>query len=380
MRVLILTSSTGGGHNTRAKAFAAWAKKEADLNLEVIIHQTLENTHGLYHLGVELYNWIQRTAPVLHHIYFNFLEHAALFKKQDKLLGVSKFREVLREHQPDIILSVHGSLNHGFFEVARETLHTRPPRCVTYCGELFGGYGFSRHWVNPHADLFIGAVPETAAMARRLDMPEDRTTVGGFLLDPSFSAPRLGELEKKDILAEQFDLDPYRPTLLLTNNHLTLLNTLKNSGLRPQIIAICGKSTPMWQSLSAWAAGNPSIPLRPIYFTRQIAELLQCVTAVIARPGTGTTSEAILSHCPILFNGLGGIMPQERITVKFAAQHGFAHVIRRPEDFPKLLRPLLDSPDMLTDIRRNMAQAFPVGTPRQILESVIGRHSLPTFA
>jgi processive 1,2-diacylglycerol beta-glucosyltransferase len=385
MRVLVLTSSTGGGHNTRARAFAAWAQRERDLGLEVVIHQALEQTHGLYHFGVGLYNWIQRTAPRLHHIYFNFLEVAGACKSPAWMLGVERFRAVLREHRPDVVLSVHGSLNHGFFAVARDTLREPPPRCVTYCGELFGGYGFSRHWVNPRADLFIGAVAETVAAARRWRMPAERARVGGFLLDPAFYAARMGEAERRAVLREKFELEPDRFTLLLTtgavgaNNHVALLDALKASRLRPQVIALCRPQT-VWQEVAMWATANPELPVRPVEFTDGMAELLQCVSAVVARPGTGTTSEAMLSGCPVIFNGLGGVMPQEMITVKFAAAHGFARVLRRAADLPALLEPLMGEPTRLAETREKMARACPPGSPRAVLEMAVGRPMLPARA
>ncbi len=375
MRVLVLTSSTGGGHDTRARAFAAWARQERDLGLEVVVHQALEQTHGLYRFGVGLYNWIQRTAPRLHQAYFNFLEVAGACKSPAWMLGVERFRAVLREHRPGAVLSVHGSLNHGFFAVARDTLREPPPRCVTYCGELAGGYGFSRHWVNPQADLFIGAVAETVAAARRWRMPEERARVGGFLLDPAFYAARMDDGERRAVLRETYRLDPDRFTLLLTtgaagaNHHLALLNALKASPLRPQVIAIC-RPPSVRQEVAAWAAANPGLPVRPAEFTDRMAELLQCVSAVVARPGTGTTSEAMLSGCPILFNGLGGVMPQEGITLKFAAQHGLARGLRRAADLPALLEPLMGNPPALAALRGKMAAACPAGRPHEILELV----------
>ncbi len=384
MRVLVLTSSTGGGHNTRARAFAAWAKREADLGLDVAIHQALEDTHGLYRFGVGLYNWIQSTAPRLHHIYFNFLELGGLLKSPARMVGAEKFRAVVREHRPGAVLSVHGSLNHGFFGLARETLRAAPPRCSTYCGELFGGYGFSRHWVNPRADLFIGAVEECAAEAQRLGMAAEQARLGGFLLDPAFYAPPLTETERRAVLRERHELDPDRFTLLLTtgavgaNNHLALLESLLRSRLRPQVIAVCGRSTQVWQDVAAWGMAHPEIPLHAIEFTDRMAELLQCVSAVVARPGTGTTSEAMLCGCPIIFNGLGGVMPQEMITVKFARAHGFARVLRRARDLPALLEPLMAAPDTLATARAAMLAARPPGTPRGVLEMVAGLpHAAP---
>jgi processive 1,2-diacylglycerol beta-glucosyltransferase len=381
MRVLVLTSSTGGGHNTRARAFAAWAKREPDLGLEVVIHQALEQTHGLYRFGVGLYNWIQRTAPRLHHLYFNFLEIAGACKSPAWMLGVGRFRAVLREVRPGAVLSVHGSLNHGFFAVARDTLREAPPRCVTYCGELFGGYGFSRHWVNPQADLFLGAVPETVAAARRWRMPEDRARVAGFLLDPAFYAARMDATARRRCLRERYDLDPDRFTLLLTtgavgaNNHLALLDALLASPHRPQVIVLC-RPPSVWREVAGWAATHPELPVRPLEFTDRMAELLQVVSAVVARPGTGTTSEAMLSGCPILFNGLGGVMPQEAITLKFAAAHGFGGVLRRPADLPVRLEPWLQEPRRLAEQRAAMAGACPAGTPRGVLELVSARPML----
>ncbi len=378
MRVLVLTSSTGGGHDTRARAFAAWARRETDVGLEVVIHQALEETHGLYRFGVGLYNWIQRKVPRLHHLYFNFLEAGGLLKSPARLLGAERFRAVVRAHRPGAVLSVHGSLNHGFFAVARDTLPDAPPRCATYCGELFGGYGFSRHWVNPRADLFVGAVEECATEARRLGMAADRTCVGGFLLDPSFYAAPLTEPERRAILREKFALDPDRFTLLLTtgavgaNNHLALLEALARSPLRPQVIAVCGRAPQVRQAVTEWSAAHAGLPVRPIEFTDRMAELLRCVSAVVARPGTGTTSEAILSGCPVIFNGLGGVMPQEMITVKFATAHGFSRRLRRASDLPEVLKPLMADRNNLLALREKISAARPAGSPRGILELVAG--------
>ena len=75
VRTLILTSSTGGGHNMRASSFVHWTHETlgAGAAEEIQIHKCLENTHGLYRFGVGLYNRIQRHIPWAHHVYFNFL-------------------------------------------------------------------------------------------------------------------------------------------------------------------------------------------------------------------------------------------------------------------------------------------------------------------
>ena len=153
----------------RARAFQEWAQAGPSHDLSVQLHRPLEDSHPIYAFGVWLYNRIQRTAPFLHHAYFNFLEVVPIVRTR-KPLGAAKYRKVLEARQPDVLISVHDSLNHAFFEYAREVLGHNRVKCITYCGELSGGYGFSRHWVNPSADLFIGAVPETCQAAVRWGM------------------------------------------------------------------------------------------------------------------------------------------------------------------------------------------------------------------
>ena len=379
MRTLILTSSTGGGHNMRASSFVHWTQEKlgAEAAGEIQIHKCLENTHGLYRFGVGLYNRIQRHFPWAHHLYFNFLEVAGLHAKRERLLGVERFRAILDHVRPQVIISTHGSLNHGFFEEARSYLGTENVRCVTYCGELFGGYGFSRHWVNPEADLFIGAVPETCEMARRLGMPAERTVLGGFLLNPSFYRPGLSPTERATLL-RGLGLDPERFTLLLStgehgaHNHLALLNAIHDQQPRKdlQVITLCGRDAGCLDTMRAWSKEHPSFPVLPLPHSHMMHLLMQASDAIVARPGTGTTSEAIISGCPIIFNNLGGFMPQEWITLRFAKQHGFGTEIHRPSNLPDILARWAQQPEEYARIKQRLVESRPPQHPTDVLRTV----------
>ena len=382
-RLLILTSSTGGGHNTRARAFQAWVQREFGTEISVHIHQALEETHGLYRFGVFLYNRIQRHAPWLHHFYFHFLEAAGLFRSSRRMLGREKFLAVLNEFKPDLLLSVHASLNHGFFELARTCLGRKNVFCATYCGELSGGRGFSRHWVNPEADLFIGAVEETCAAARALGMPPGKCMVGGFLLDPSFYDPAPDETTRRAFIENELSLDPDRFILLLStsamgaNNHFRFLEALAARNTPLQVVALCADPTFLVERILPLQEQNPGMAIRVLPFSRHMARLLSCVSAVVARPGTGTTSEAILSACPLLHNGLGGIMPQEAITLKFCAAHQLSRVISSPAKLADVIEDWLKHPEKPGDFRERMKAARPAGHPRDIVGRVLQAVSAP---
>jgi len=371
MRVLILTSSTGGGHNMRAESFRRWFEQE-ERDDWVVIHKALEGTSPLYAVGVGVYNWIQRTAPLLHHAYFNWLEVVKPCGGKKRLFGRKHYIDFLNTVAPDVIISVHGSLNHGFFQVAREELGERV-RLVTYCGELFGGYGFSRNWVNPQADLFIGAVEETCETARRLGMPPEKCLAGGFMLHPGFYEPPLAYSRREEIVCEQLALDPGLPILLLStgavgaNNHLAFVNALENAGIKLQVAAICGTNETVRQRLIQWRTNARHVRLAVLGYERNMHELMRAVTAIVARPGTGTTSEAVVSGCPIIFNGIGGIMPQERITLKWAEVHGFGHPLTSPSDLVKVAKGIASSPVWAETQRARLEAAKPPLLPDDIL-------------
>ncbi|HWF17707.1 MAG TPA: UDP-N-acetylglucosamine--LPS N-acetylglucosamine transferase [Verrucomicrobiae bacterium] len=378
MRVLILSSSTGGGHDMRARAFQAWAQLAPELNLEAQVHRPLDEGPGLYRFGVGLYNWIQKSAPRLHHVYFNFLEVAAPCRSARGLLGAKQFCETLDRMRPDVLLSVHGTLNHGYFDCARNFLGRDKVRCVTYCGELFGGYGFSRNWVNPDADLFIGAVPETCVEAARFGMPTDKNCVGGFLLRPEFYDLAPDDAKRRDHIRNQLGFNPDEFILLLSassrgaNNHIIFLEAMRGGNLDVQTVVLCGKSVETEARIANWQKQNPKSRVRILPHDTNVAMLLRSVSAVVARPGTGATSEAILSQCPLLLNCLGGAMPQECITVKFCRKHQLAETIQRPADLARLVSTWTKNPEICAGVRQRMLAACPPGHPRDILRRVAG--------
>jgi processive 1,2-diacylglycerol beta-glucosyltransferase len=375
MKILILTSSTGGGHDMRATSLADWTRhlSAREFGLEARIHHPLEKGHGLYRFGVELYNTIQKVKPVLHHVYYNYLELASMFRSKDRILGLHRFHAVLESFRPDVVVSVHGSLNHGFFQAAYDQLGRGRVRCVTYCGELHGGYGFSRHWVNPQSDLFIGAVRETCAAARRLGMARDRIWCGGFLLRPPFYDPPLSEEGRAKFIRHELRFDPNEPIILMptsatgANYHLPILRSLNSINLNVQLVVLCGHSHGTLRAVRDMAHRMRRCRIQALPFSRRMHQLLQCADGVVARAGTGTTSEAILCGCPLIINGLGGIMPQEKITTQYCRKHGVAEVMHRPEDLGRILHHWLKDPRVRTEIRANMRKCRPRHHPLDIL-------------
>jgi processive 1,2-diacylglycerol beta-glucosyltransferase len=134
-----------------------------------------------------------------------------------------------------------------------------------------------------------------------------------------------------------------------------------------QVVALCGHDERALGQIRSWGVSHPELPVRAVPHVSNLAKLMRVTSAVVARPGTGTTTEAILSGVPVLFNTLGGIMPQEVITVKFCREHGFGHVLRRPADLAATVRAWLAEPAVLAAERQRVLAARPDRKPSDIL-------------
>ena len=378
VRLLILTSSTGGGHDARAGAFSEWARRHPELGVETETFSPLEASGPHYRFGLDLYHLVQVHWPRAHHLYFAFLEHAALHSRRWKLLGVRPYVDKLQDFRPDWVLSVHPHLNRGFLDLAREVLGARRIRTGTYCTELDGGYGFSRHWVNPASDAWIGATEPACAHARSLGMPAERSLVGGFVLRPDFYRPEADETQRRAFLHESFGIETDRPTLLLAtgaagaNNHLAFLDVLDRAGLPLQVLALCAHRAPLLERLRSWKPRRSGISLTALPYTREMPRLLRAVDALVSRGGSCTTSESIRSGCPLIVNALGGAMPQERVTLRYLERFGLGRQVRRASDLPVAVGGALE-PGEAERERKRMAEALPPGDPRQILENLLAR-------
>jgi processive 1,2-diacylglycerol beta-glucosyltransferase len=377
MRILLISSSTGGGHDMRARSFAQWAAlSDVSGGMSAARHQALEDGSGLYAFGAWLYNFIQRVYPALHHVYFNVLEVVPFCGSEAAMPGRVAFQEFVRRESPDVVLSTHDHLNHAFLEAARAALPERPPLCGTYCGELAGGYGFSRHWVNPRADFFIGAVDACVAEARRLGMSPEKSWTGGFMLNPDFWDESSDENARAAFLGDELGLDPERFTLLLgtgangANNHIALLEQLFRARVRPQVVALCGGNESARRAVEAWARKRDGFPVRALGYQARMRRVMTGADVLFARPGTGTTSEAIQCGLPVIFNGIGGIMPQEIITTRYCRRFFETHVARRAAALPPLVADWMNNPARLAQVRAGVAAARPSGHPACILEKL----------
>lgn len=358
VRILILTSSTGAGHDARAQAFAEWCFELYRHDVDVRIEQMLEKSSTFFRWGVEFYNWIQKKSPWIHKAFFLFVELLSLLNRRSVSWGRRYYEKVLLDYRPHLIFSVHDCLNRGYFQLARKMLGADKIRCATYCGEFSGGFGYSVNWVEPSADLYISRTPTASAYAVKLGMPRERTRVRGHLMRPRAHVEVLKTASaKRDYLVEKLELRSDLFTVFLAtggngaNNHLELLPRLLPYGDRVQAIVICGRNRDAYNDVLHWRNEHPELNCFVDGFSEDVHLLMQVSDAIVTRGGTTTCAKALHFECPIIFNAFGGIMPQEELTVKFFRNGRGAEIIRHADDFAALIKRWQETPEEYQALR-----------------------------
>ena len=102
------------------------------------------------------------------------------------------------------------------------------------------------------------------------------------------------------------------------NRHIDVLNSLKNHYEKFQVIALCGSNFKIFTKIQEMKKNLKFnvIPLKTIG-DKEMALFLREAKFLFARPGAGTTTEALICGTPMIFDVSRGIMPQEFNNLNF---------------------------------------------------------------
>jgi processive 1,2-diacylglycerol beta-glucosyltransferase len=374
---LVLTSSTGGGHDTRAQAFAEWCFQLYRYQVDVRIDQMLEESSGIYRGGVRFYNWIQRRSPWMHKAFYTVVEGLSLLNRRTVIVGRRYYERVLREYRPHLVLSVHDCLNRGYFQLARQILGAKNVRCATYCGEFSGGWGYSWNWVEPTVDLYFSRTPTASDFAIKLGLPPEKARVRSYLMQPRNYLEVLSPEERRRYREKKLGLKRDLFTVFLAtgangaNNHFELLPALVEHADRVQAIVICGRNKQTYNELMHWRSQHPEFACFIDSFSDVVHLLMQASDAIVTRGGTTTCSKALHYRCPIVFNAFGGIMPQERLTVKFFKNGGAAEFVQTGAQFRTLIDRWMDDPIAHRRLVEDLDKLGPDEDPTVLIDELV---------
>ncbi|PTX97741.1 glycosyltransferase [Opitutus sp. ER46] len=377
LRILVLTSSTGGGHDARAEAFAEWCFQLYRHDVDVRIEQMLEESSVVNRTGVNMYNSIQRNAPWAHNVFYAAVEVLSYLNSHHVTFGNKYYVKVLEEYRPHLVFSVHDCLNRGYFQTARKILGPDRVRCATYCGEFSGGWGYSRNWIEPTVDMYFSRTRTANDYAIKKGIAPEKTRVRGYLMLPRSHIEVLGPADRRVYRSKRLGLDPDLFTVFLAtggngaNNHRDLLPALVKYADRVQAIVICGRNKQTYNELVHWRTVHPEFNCHIEGYSETVHLLMQASDAIVTRGGTTTCAKALHFQCPIIFNAFGGIMPQEELTWKFFRNGAASEKIERAEDFARIIDRWMEDAAVYAGVRENFLKLRYEEDPTILIDELV---------
>ena len=156
------------------------------------------------------------------------------------------------------------------------------------------------------------------------------------------------------------------------NNHFELLPALVGHADRVQAIVVCGRNHQAYNELVHWRAQHPEFSCFIDSYSDVVHLLMQASDAIVTRGGTTTCAKALHFRCPIIFNAFGGVMPQERLTVKFFRNGGAAELVQNAAQFRALIDRWMADRAAYKRLRRKFLQLRYEEDPTVLIDELVG--------
>ncbi len=342
MKILILSLTVGGGHNSAAKALqeyfiSAGAGCETLDTFGYISPAFADSLNKSYVFVAERmgkafglgYHTAEKRKPV-----------QIAEKTPAQITGTPLAKELLRyidTYQPDVIL-----FTHCFAGIVLHLLKNEGRISVPTVG-ILTDFVFHPYWEDCTANDYV-VIPSAALchQAHRKGFSDSQLLPFGIPI-----APKFAESMPKDEARKSLGLHPDGATVLLMGGsmgHGKMSDTVAALDSLPlgedyQIIVVCGSNKKMYEEISAMQTVHRVLVLG---FANNVDVLMDAADVIVTKPGGLTTSEALAKRLPmVIVNPIPG---QESRNTEFLLNSGTAVATNDMCGAEELVYRLLSSP------------------------------------
>src|SRR5438552_2025489 len=227
--------------------------------------------------------------------------------------------------RPDLVISVVPNFNRAMGQSLRQA---RPGVPLVTILTDFADYP-PHFWIERQPQYFICGTDRAVGQARA--MGHDDAHI--FRTSGMIVAPKFYEAVELDRRAERqkLGLDPdLLAGLVLFGGHgsrvmLDIARRLDASGLKLQLILICGRSEALVKDLHAMPR---HITMFVEGFTKEVPHYMRLSDFFIGKPGPGSISEALAMKLPVLVEKNAWTLPQERYNADWIVEKQTGIVLR----------------------------------------------------
>ena len=373
-KVLIMSASTGGGHNRAARAIKEELESRTIDNMSIeceiidslkLVNNTMDKVISRGYEKSAIYT------PKAYGSVYRLSETNLASKNEFKgnpltSLMAKKFRHLLNDKTPDLIIGTH-----PFPMIALSTLKKNKHNLTLSRSESFyksskadidippmisvlTDYTTHSTWIQNEIDYYIVGHEYVKELLVYEGVDTEKVKAFGIPVEKSFLEHR-----DKDTILNELGLSPDKLTILLmggsfgAGNIKETLEELITIDRDFQILVIAGRNDHLKEKLSKMldsTVHNKNICL--LGYTNKMNDILASIDVLISKPGGLTTTEALLNDVPMIVPYC--IPGQEEENLDFLTNCGAALRTTKKYSLPVLLKVLIDDPSRLDALRNNI--------------------------
>lgn len=342
-KVLILTASTGEGHNQAAESIA---EKFEARGYTIIKSDFLKSSSRfLDNTLVGGYEILASIFPKLYGISYK-LTDGPLNNKFLSLIFMFTSKKILKfinEINPDVIVLTHPYAVSIIGSLKRKGLNTPTISIVT---------DFKAHstYIDDNINIYITGSENTKESLIERGIKSNKIYAYGIPVKEDFLDKVPGLLSTKDL--DYFNILLMSGSMGLKNISYVLKELLNNSH-KLRITVVCGNNKELKNNLSK--EHNSRIRDKKLHilgFSKDIASLMEYSDLIITKPGGLTITEAIIKNLPIIIPFC--IPGQEMQNTEFLTSNGYALYVDNLLELNMNVDNLIDNPNLLEQMRNKL--------------------------
>ncbi len=343
--ILILTSKTGGGHNSLATAL----QERLSPTYAVTI---IDPQPGIFHTH---YRLVSRYLPWLWRLEYKSSDTPARALQAQRWfakLVQPPIVQLLRQVQPRLVISVYSSFGYA----VREAIRTVDPT-IHFVQQLSDPKNVHQSWLTiKEVSAVFAPTRETFQEAVATGFRPEQVLLTGWPIRQQFEAAAdLNPAEIRRTLGLRADCF----TLFVQGggegaarfaNSVEAILTLNRDPAQPRLQVILATGSNEW--LAQRFADRPNLAVLP--FTTQIASFMAAADLVMGKAGPNTLFEAITLGKPFIATTY--IPGQEEPNLGFIEEHQLGWVALDGAAQRARLQNLLDQPEQLRTVKSNITR------------------------
>ncbi|MDY5212382.1 MGDG synthase family glycosyltransferase [Intestinibacter sp.] len=379
-KVVIMSASTGGGHNRAAKAMKDEIEKKCidgeHITCEIVDSLKLINT-TMDKIISSGYEKSAKYTPKAWGGVYKMSDANIVSKHEYKgnlfnTILASKLKKLLKESKPDLIIGTH-----PFPMIALSTLKKKYPYRNAFNSffvppliSVLTDYTAHSTYIQDEIDYYIAGDEYVKEVLISEGVDEDKIKAYGIPVEKSFLEHR-----EKNVVLEELGLAPDKFTVLLmggsfgAGNIKDTLKELLNIDRDFQILVITGRNESLKEKLEkSLEKHNIDKNICILGFTQNMNDILSAVDIIVSKPGGLTTTECLLKELPMIIPYY--IPGQEEENMDFLSNCGAALRTSKKFTISVLLKVLIDNPERMQLLKNNIKSIKKQNTAEDIANLV----------